>query len=74
MSQAAVGFGAQNASEALGFFLARSISARSLNGYAGVGQIDGKIGDFGYDEDLDFALSKCFVEVVAIFGRSFAHY
>ena len=73
MGEAAIGFGAQYAPEALGFFLARSVRARKLNGDAGVGQIDGKIGDFGHDEEFDFASSKFFVEMVAVFGGGFAH-
>src|SRR5690554_3399634 len=48
-----VGFGPQDAPEALGFFLAAAEGARDLDGDTGVGQVDREVGDLADHEHRD---------------------
>ena len=53
-----VGFGTEDASEPLGFFLTRAEGARYLNRDIRIGEVNCKIGDLGNDEQFNLALAE----------------
>ena len=57
-----IGFGAQDAAQALCFFLPRAKGPRDLDGDTGIGQVDGEVGDFRDDQCGDFAFAEFLVQ------------
>ena len=71
-SGATVGLGTQDASEALGLLLARAERPRHLDGDAGLGKVDGEVGDLGHDEHAHRALAELLEQSLALLDRGLA--
>src|SRR5437773_8373547 len=72
MGYLAVHLGAEDAAQALGFFLPRAEGSRHLNQHVGIGQIEGKIANFGQNQVLQLAASELAVEIFSLGTRRLA--